>query len=88
MIRRSNSLCLEFLIILKNKIMNDKNSAINAVALKMLRTILALFFFHSFAKGLVLYSVQRSLRVGYSMIARLIRCESYGEQKRYHRITD
>ena len=44
MIRRSNSLCLEFLIILKNKIMNDKNSAINAVALIIFRTILALIF--------------------------------------------
>ena len=50
MIRRSNSLCLEFLIILKNKIMNDKNSAINAVALKMLRTILPLFFFSLFCQ--------------------------------------
>ena len=44
MIRRSNSLCLEFLIILKNKIMNDKNSAINAVALRIVRSILALIF--------------------------------------------
>jgi len=44
MIRRSNSLCLEFLIILKNKILKDKNSAINVVPLKILRITLALIF--------------------------------------------